>query len=64
MMWTWRKTELHQVGDALLATATVWILHAVDLRIGILIQGLESFAVLVLWFVYLIVARRGALCCV
>jgi hypothetical protein len=34
---TRRQRELHQVGDALLTSSAMWILHAERLRFGILI---------------------------
>lgn len=59
-----RQSKLHQMSNALLAPASVWILHAECLSLCILIQCPETFALLVLGLRGLIVAwcrrfRRG-----
>jgi hypothetical protein len=55
----WRQGELHQMGDALLPTTSMWILHTERFSLCILIQSPEAFPLLVLGFERLGTARRG-----
>jgi hypothetical protein len=60
-LWPGWKGKVHQVRNALLPAATVWILHTGHLSLCILIhQSVGSLALgLVLWFCSLDVARSG-----
>lgn len=61
-IWPRWQRKLHQMGDALLSTAAIWVLHAEQLCLGILIQGLKPLAVLMLRLGRLIISwsRCGA----
>lgn len=50
------QSKLHEMGNALLAAASVWILHAECFSLCILIQSPEAFALLVLGLCRLIIA--------
>jgi hypothetical protein len=60
-LWPGREGEVHQVGNALLSAATIWILHTSHLGLCILIQkSVGSLALrLVLGLCGLGVARSG-----
>jgi hypothetical protein len=60
-LWPGREGEVHQVGNALLSAATVWILHTSHLGLCILIhESVGSLALrLVLGLRSLSVARGG-----
>ena len=59
LVWPWREGEVHQVRDGGLPLAAVWILHAENLSVCILIQGSELLALLVLGLACLDVSGGG-----
>ena len=54
-----RKRKVHEMGDGGLSLPAMWILHAEQLSLCILIQRSKLFAVLMLRFAVLLVARDG-----
>ena len=55
LVWSWRKREVHEMGDGGLSLPTVWILHTEQLSFCILIQRLELLSLLMLGLAILLV---------